>query len=242
VDRSKLVRHYQSSVGWALVPFVVGCAALGLVTSRIVQSSSANDRMAVTALSFVCYLWAGGFAILGRKWMASAAFPMFFLIFLVPLPDRVVETMELGLRHASAEAANMFFAISRTPALKTGTIFQLPGISLEVAQECSGIRSTWILFITSLVAAQLFLAKPTSRLALVASVIPLGILRNGFRIMVIGLLCIHVDPNMINSFIHRRGGPIFFALSLVPLLAILGLLRRKELSAPKRAAVSTPEA
>jgi exosortase len=148
--------------------------------------------------------------------------------------------MELGLRLASAEAANAFFAMTGTPALKTGTIFQLPGISLEVAQECSGIRSTWVLLITSLVAAQLFLEKPMSRLALVATVLPLGILRNGFRILVIGLLCIHVDQDMINSAIHRRGGPIFFALSLIPLLAILWLLRRRELSAPKRAAVSTP--
>jgi exosortase/archaeosortase family protein len=78
------------------------------------------------------------------------------------------------------------------------------------------------------VAAQLFLAKTWSRIVLVAAVIPLGILRNGFRIMVIGLLCIHVDPNMIHSIIHRRGGPIFFALSLAPLLLILWLLRRRE--------------
>src|SRR5437764_8873462 len=111
--------------------------------------------------------------------------------------------------------------------MQTGTVFQLPGITLQVGQECSGIRSSWILLITSVIAAKLFLSKPWSRTALVACVIPLGILRNGFRIMVIGLLCIR-DPDMINSAIHRRGGPIFFALSLIPLLAALWLLRRYE--------------
>ena len=193
--------------------------------------------MTVVTFSFVCLVWAAGFAFLGRRWMASAAFPMLFLIFLVPLPDRIVDMMEMGLRLASAEAANMFFAISGTPALKSGTIFQLPGLTIEVAQECSGIRSTWVLFITSLVAAQLFLAKPMSRFALVASVLPLGLLRNGFRILVIGLLCIHVDPSMIHSFIHRKGGPIFFALSLGPLLLILWFLRRRELAASRKSRV-----
>jgi exosortase/archaeosortase family protein len=63
---------------------------------------------------------------------------------------------------------------------------------------------------------------------LVAFVIPLGILRNGFRILVIGLLCVRVGPHMIDSDIHRRGGPLFFALSLVPLFLLLWWLRRQE--------------
>jgi hypothetical protein len=59
-------------------------------------------------------------------------------------------------------------------------------------------------------------------------VIPLGILRNGFRVFVIGMLCVHVGPHMIEHVIHRRGGPVFFALSLLPLFALLWWLRRWE--------------
>jgi exosortase/archaeosortase family protein len=53
-------------------------------------------------------------------------------------------------------------------------------------------------------------------------------LRNGFRVFVIGLLCVEIGPNMINSLIHRRGGPLFFTLSLVPLFVLLWWLRRTE--------------
>jgi exosortase/archaeosortase family protein len=56
----------------------------------------------------------------------------------------------------------------------------------------------------------------------------LAILRNGLRIMTIAWLCVHVDPKMINSYIHRQGGPIFFALSLIPFLALLWALRKSE--------------
>ena len=240
IDRFNLRKEYSSSIGWAILPLTIGLTTICLLLSGYLRPGSLNDRMSVVTLSYVCLLWAGGFAFLGRRWMASAAFPMFFLIFLVPLPDQAVQTMETGLKVASAEAASLFFGISGTPAFKTGPIFQLPGFTIEVAQECSGIRSTWVLFITSLVAAQLFLTKPLSRFVLAALVLPLGILRNGFRIMVIGLLCIHIDPRMIHSPIHRRGGPIFFALSLIPLLLILWLLRRRELAGSKRAEVAEP--
>src|SRR5262249_62388208 len=112
------------------------------------------------------------------------------------------------------------------PVLRQGMIFQLPGMTIEVAQECSGIRSSLVLFITSLVAAHLFLRTQWRRIVLVALVIPLGILRNGFRILVIGLLCVHYGPHMIASPIHRQGGPLFFTLSLIPLFFLLWWLRR----------------
>jgi exosortase/archaeosortase family protein len=59
-------------------------------------------------------------------------------------------------------------------------------------------------------------------------------LRNGFRIMMIGLLCVNVGPEMIHSLIHRRGGPLFFALSLIPFLLALWWLRRGEVRIRKQ--------
>jgi exosortase/archaeosortase family protein len=107
-------------------------------------------------------------------------------------------------------------------------VFVLPGIVLEVAQECSGIRSSWVLLITSLLASQMFLKSPWRRAVLVLFVIPLGIVRNGFRILVIGLLCVHIGPHMIDSVIHHRGGPLFFVLSLGPMFLLLWWLRRHD--------------
>ena len=112
--------------------------------------------------------------------------------------------------------------------LRQGLFFQLPGIRLEVAPECSGIHSTLVLFITSLIAGQLFLRAQWKRGLLVLAVVPLGIVRNAFRIWSIGELCVHIGPRMINSPIHRRGGPLFFMLSLIPLFLLLYYLRRSE--------------
>jgi exosortase len=160
--------------------------------------------------------------------MAAVAFPFAFLLFMVPLPDRSIDFLETASKLASAEAANMFFNLTGTPTLRNGTFFELPGITLQVAQECSGIRSSWVLLITSLLAANLFLRTPWRRAALVAAVIPLGILRNGFRILVIGMLCVNFGPEMMTASFRRRSA--IFVLSLIPLFLLLWGLRRAEVS------------
>jgi exosortase C (VPDSG-CTERM-specific) len=223
----QLSRELSSSWGYALLLAAAGTGAL-LASLRFTELGQ-NDYMTLLALSFVCFVIAGTFLFLGSKWARSAMFPLFFFAFMIPLPEAVVDSLENASKEASAEVANWLFLLSGTPLLRTGTLFQLPGITITVAKECSGIRSSLVLVITSLLAANMFLRTTWRRALLVCAVIPLGLLRNGLRILVISLLCIHIGPEMINSVIHRRGGPVFFALSLVPLFAMLWLFRRQEI-------------
>ena len=222
IIRDQLPTKYCSSLLWTFVALAAGAAFLTLA------SASDSSWLTASMLSFVCFLCAGGFVFLGRYWMQAAAFPFAFLLFMAPLPAAVIEWLEYASKLASAQCASFFFHLSGIPVLRDGTIFQLPGIVIEVAQECSGIRSSWVLLIASILASYLFLRRSRNRLILVAVAIPLGILRNGFRITVIGLLCARFGPQMIHSAIHRRGGPVFFVLSLIPLIALLWLLRRRE--------------
>jgi exosortase C (VPDSG-CTERM-specific) len=227
LQRKEVPASYGTSVVGTVVLCLVGIAA-AVAAIRLGPGISANDRLALTTLSYVAILAAGGFLFLGYKWMAAGAFPVSLLIFLVPLPDAAVHQIETASVQASADVSAWFFRMTGTPLLRDGTILALPGITLRVAQECSGIHSSWILFITSLVAAHLFLRNRWRRLALVAFVFPLAIIRNSFRILVIGMLSVHIGPEMIDSYIHRQGGPIFFALSLIPLFGLLIWLRRQE--------------
>lgn len=190
------------------------------------------DYLAFTIFPFLCFLISGGLVFLGHNFMKALAFPIGLLFFIVPFPVILKEGIEQFFQHASADAASILFSVSDTPLFREGLIFHLPGMNIRVAEECSGIRSSLVLFITGLLAAYLFLRSPWKRGLLALVVIPLGIARNGFRIFTIGMLCVHVDPGMINSPIHRRGGPIFFLLSLVPFFLILLWLRRSEQRRP----------
>jgi exosortase C (VPDSG-CTERM-specific) len=228
--RDQLPKKYVIDFPLAIVSLASGLGVLVFTywLGFAGRAQAENERLVLLTLSFLCCLAAGGFFFFGRGWMRAAAFPLADLIFMVPMPDAMAEALETASKSASAEVANVLFHLSGTPFLRAGAIFQLPNITIEVAQECSGIRSSWVLFITSILAANLFLKTRWRRFALVAFVIPLGILRNGFRILVIGLLCVNVGPQMIHSMIHRRGGPVFFMLSLVPFLLVLWWLRKGE--------------
>ena len=231
LQRGRLPKSYRSSPVCGTLMLVVGLAALSLVW-RMQPEFSRGDFLSGVAFSFVTLLISSAFFILGRVWMWVVCFPIAFLYFLVPLPDAAVHWLETLLKFGSAEAAGLFFSLSGIPVLRDDLVFQLPGITLEVAPECSGIRSSYVLFITSVIASYLLLKSPWRRTVLLAVVIPLAILRNGFRILVLGLLCVKIGPQMIHSVIHQSGGPLFFGLSLLPLFLLLWWLRKGESKTP----------
>lgn len=237
LERGTMPRDHFSSPGWASVPAAIGIAALAAGWHwRLVLSQ--NDSYTVTALAFVSFIAAGGFFFLGKPAMAAQAFPFGFLLFLIPLPDAVVNTLETASKLASAEMAAIFFNLFDVPALQSGTYFQLPSVTIRVAQECSGIHSSWILIIASLIACHLILRSFWRRAVLILFSIVLGIVRNGFRILVLGWLTIRVGPQILDSPIHHRGGPVFFVLSLIPMFLLLWFLCKGELKrlAKKRSA------
>ncbi len=215
---------------YAGIPLVLGISALStfwVLRLRGWEFATA-DYLSLTTLAFVSFLCSGAAWIFGPARIRALAFPLAFLIFMVPFPAIVTHRLETFLQHASAEAAALMLGISQTSVLRDGLFFKLPGITIEVAEECSGIRSTLVLFITSLVGAHMFFQSRAHRALLAFAVVPIAIVRNGFRIFTIAMLCVHVSPDMIHSWIHRRGGPLFFALSLIPFGMLLIYLYRRE--------------
>ena len=238
LKRDSLLQERRGSVGGAVVGALIFAGAATMVFFGPALVSAAplghRDAMVQTAACYALLLVAGGFVFLGTSWMRQLIFPFALLGFMVPLPDFVVVGLENFLMRASAEVAHWYFQWTGTPVFRNGQVMELPGMTLEVARNCSGIRSSLVLFITSLIASYMFLSSPWHRGILVAMVIPLGILRNAFRVLVIGLLCVHVGPEMIDSWIHHRGGPLFFAASLVPLFAAAAWFRHREKNAAVR--------
>jgi exosortase C (VPDSG-CTERM-specific) len=215
---------------YAAIPLVLGLfsVSLFLVLKAWGWALPAPDQLSLTTLSFVLFLIAGTAWIFGPARTRALAFPLAFLLFIAPFPGFVTHAIEMFFQHASADAASLMFGLSQTSVLRDGLFFKLPGITIEVAEECSGIRSTLVLFITSLVGSYLFFQSKTHRALLAFAIIPIAIVRNGFRIFTIAMLCVHVRPDMIHSWIHKRGGPIFFALSLIPFFALLLYLYSRE--------------
>ncbi|MBI5388403.1 MAG: exosortase [Verrucomicrobia bacterium] len=187
-----------------------------------------EDSLSAMLLAFYLLLVGGSFVTLGRERVRALGFPLAFLVFIVPFPSAVTAGIESFFQHGSAEVSAWLFQLSDTPVIRDGRLFKLPGIVIEVAQECSGIRSSLVLFITCVLAGHLFLRQPWTRVALALAVVPLGLARNALRIFTISMLCVHLDRDYIHSPIHTHGGPLFFLISLAPLFALLWALRKAE--------------
>lgn len=220
----------MTSFGPALVCLLI-CGAL-LVTYGIAGGAGAelalNDRLSLMTAAFLAVAVGLGFLFLGTPVLGLFLFPVAFLIFMVPMPTFFIEGLQKGLQYGSAEASYWVLHLSGTPILREGLVFHMPGLSVEVAEECSGIRSTVVLFITSVLAGQFFLKGGWHRALIALMIIPLGIFRNALRIGTISLLTVYVDPGVIHGPIHKSGGPPFFVLSLIPLFLVMFWFRRRE--------------
>jgi exosortase len=193
---------------------------------------SSEIRLAIEMTGLVVW-WIGSFLLcFGRSALASFRFPLFFLFAAVPIPSILLDQIVAGLQQASILAAQFLFLVFRVPVFRDGTILTIPGLDIDVTPECSSIRSSLMLLVTTMVLAQLLLNKTWRQLLAVAIAIPLSVAKNGLRIFVIGMLGSRVDPAYLTGNLHRHGGIVFFLIALAAISLLLWFLRRRGERAP----------
>ena len=180
-----------------------------------------NDFASLATAGSLVFWWGGFLLVFGPEAFKTARFPLLFLLFAIPIPQILLERFIYILQVGSTDVTEWLFQLTGTDYFRDGFVYQLPGISIEVAKECSGIRSSIALIITGVLAGHLFLNTGWRKLILVVVMIPFTILKNGVRILTLSLLAIYVDRKFItDSFLHHSGGFIFY----LPALGMLGLL------------------
>ena len=211
---------------WLGLLLLVGGASLYGVADEMTQGL---DSLSMIMLSLVVVCWGIFVMCFGIQSCRNISFGLLFLLFMVPIPSMLMETLIRFLQRSSTEATGVLFTILGVPVSRQGFVFSLSHFTITISEECSGIRSALSLFITSLVAGYLCLRSGWSKTGLASVVIPLAIVKNAFRIVGLALLANYVDPTYItNSTLHRSGGIPLFLVSLVVLFSLVWLLRRLE--------------
>lgn len=173
--------------------------------------------------------WVSGFAFLfGRSALRAASFPFLFLLLMVPIPAFVLDRIIFLLQEGSAWITGALFDLVGVPALREGLVFHLAKVNIEIARECSGIRSSMALLILALVVAHFYLRTTWNKILFVAFGLFMMILKNGIRIATLTLLAIYVDPDFLFGKLHHQGGVVFFLLAFLLLLPFLFFLQRRE--------------
>jgi exosortase len=230
LDRARLPQ--RAARGW-IGALVCAAAGLGLVaaywaTLRAGANLEETQGLAFTTAAFLLLVLAAAFYFYGAAFMRALAFPVAFCCFIVPFPNFLLDPVVDLMRVTSAWLAHAFLLLARMPNVLDGTTIVLPNTSLEVTAKCSGFHACIALVLTSLFGGHLFLRSGWNRLWFALAAVPLGIVRNGFRVFVLSEMCASQGSSALDSPIHSQGGKLFFAISLVPLFLFLIFLHKME--------------
>jgi Transmembrane exosortase (Exosortase_EpsH) len=117
--------------GWGIALLVTG--SMLYVAARRLESGLTVEILAVVLV------WMAGFLIVyGTRAFRAAAVPMFALLLTSPLPQKLMHMAEVGLQYASADVSHAVFKVIGIPVFRNGLVFALPGLNIEVAEQCSG--------------------------------------------------------------------------------------------------------
>jgi exosortase len=211
---------------------LVSATALAFIVRWKVIAPPADVQLSGNMLAFVLWWIAAFILCFGTGAFRNARFPLLFLLWLVPFPAFLLDPIVTLLQRGSAASAHWLFAVAGVRVEQRGMLLHIPDLTLEVAPECSSIRSSLILLVTSMVVAQLLLRSTWRKIVVVAVAIPLSVAKNGLRIFVIGMLATRVDPGFLTGRLHRQGGVIFLLIALAVIFLIIWILRRGEEERP----------
>jgi exosortase len=212
---------------WPGIAFLIGAILIVLLALGC-DSCLPKDRLALYSSSLVLFVIVGFAIIFGPQKARASSFSLAMLIFSIPIPDLVLSKIIYWLQSGSAAIAEVFFNISGAPVLREGFVFRLPKISIEVAQECSGIRSSLALLILALLVAHFSFQRVWKKVIFVFAGLCMMLIKNGIRIAALTLLANYVNPNFLYGNLHHQGGIVFFIIGLALLFPVFWFLRRGE--------------
>jgi exosortase len=193
------------TVAASLLLFLVGTFGADLFLMRI----SLVGVLAGTIL-FLC----------GSAYLRILAFPLAFLLLMVPLPSIVFNQITFPLQLIASRAGELVISAAGIPVLREGNILQLPTRTLEVAEACSGIRSLVSLVMLAIVLGHVSGGGTGRRVVIAAAAIPVAIIANALRVAGTGLAAAWISPAAADGFFHAFTGWVAFVVACAALVGV----------------------
>jgi exosortase len=230
----------RKSIGVNARYSIIGGSALLLtaggvwILQAIPGLSPLYGSLTIKTVSAVTAFIGGGVLLFGAQILKNALFPVVFLFLTVPFPLSLLDGIVSFYQRGTAAVADGIFALSGITYFRDGLAFHLPNLSINIAPQCSGIRSSTALIITGIIAAHLFLRTLPGKAVFILVTIPLVLVKNGIRVATLSLLGAYVNMSFINGDLHKKGGFVFFLFALVLLFGgMFAIKKAEELSKPK---------
>jgi exosortase len=213
-------RWYAMSVRPSDSGLPIMLSAIGLLILGMLGAELFTARVSLLILISGTIVFLAGWQVL-----RSIAFPIGYLIFMIPLPALVYYQVTFPLQLWASRLGAHGLVMLGVHTVREGNLLILPNVTLEVVEACSGVRS--LLSLLAAVVGYGYLAENSmwKRYLLVALTIPIVILSNGLRLVATGLLSFVYGPKVDSGLTHTALGLAFFALAFLSIILIHVLLR-----------------
>ncbi|MGA2401298.1 MAG: exosortase/archaeosortase family protein [Syntrophobacteraceae bacterium] len=231
--RKKIFDDPAWSFGYG-APVLILSLAAGVAGLKNAALLGPNDYLCAMTFSFWLFLTGTFILCFGTRSFVKAIFPLALLLFTIPFPDLLHDKIVTFLQAASFNSASLIFNTLGFFPLERGFFFQFPEMTVEVARQCSGIRSSTALVILSLLSGHFFLRSSLNRVLLVIFAVLIAIFKNGVRIVGLTLGGIYVDSRIMSGPVHRTGGVPVFILAFALLSIVVLVMSRLEKRTKKK--------
>lgn len=201
---------------WGLILVLMGLVAYGIsLLAGIVTAASFSLVFTIGAVVIFLY---------GLQMFKMLLFPLFFLLFMIPVPAQIYASATIPLQLLVSKISVWIAYMMNIPVYREGNIIHLPERTLQVVQACSGLRSIISLLTLSAIFGYLTLRSNLLRSFLFLSGIPVAILVNIFRVLIIILAFYYFDYDLTFGEVHTVFGLILFVVGLLLIYLIKGVL------------------
>lgn len=204
---------------WGGVLLVLALATYVLGRSQTIVQLEAGSHILI--LAAVLLLWRG------RAGLRTAWFPLFFLIFMIPLPGVFVQMLTVPLKSAVSYVAESLLHAVNYPVARAGVVLQVGQYQLLVADACAGLNSMFTLESLGLLYMNLVSHASRWRNVLLAIlIVPISFVANVVRVVILILVTYHFGDEAGQGFVHGFAGMVLFLVALVLIIAVDSILGR----------------
>jgi exosortase len=218
--RAWLAQHALPIRGWLwavpLLPLLLAYAFARAYNILSVETGVLYLMLVLVALGY----W--GWAAARHLW-----FPLFYFAFLIVPPGSIVAELTLPLKLWISQAAVELLYLFGYPVAQTGAALHIDQYELLVETACAGLGSLLTLSALGLLYVHLRWNSGLRRsVALMALVLPIAILANFIRVVVLVLLTYYFGNEVAQGVAHDAAGMLMFVIAMLGMLAADALLQR----------------
>lgn len=164
--------------------------------------------------------------LLGPKALKALWFPIFFLVFMLPLPAIVVDTLTQPMKIAVSHVAEVLLHAAGYPIARWGVILHIGPYQLLVADACAGLTTLFTLEAVGLMYLNLVrYASVVRNVVLALLIVPISFAANVIRVVVLSLVTYHLGDEAGQGFLHGLAGIVLFVSALLLIISADSLLR-----------------